>query len=34
MFDKPMIDLNLTNEQKRGLALLFTLSIGIGGFFS
>jgi competence protein ComEA len=28
-----MIDLNLTNEQKRGLALLFTLSIGIGGFF-
>jgi competence protein ComEA len=28
-----MIDLNLTNEQKRGLALLFTLSIGIGGFY-
>jgi len=28
-----MIDLNLTNEQKRGLAILFTLSIGIAGFY-
>ena len=29
----PMIDLNITNEQKRGLAVLFTLSIGIAGFY-
>jgi competence protein ComEA len=29
----PMIDLNITNEQKRGLAVLFALSIGIAGFY-
>ena len=29
----PMIDLNITHEQKRGLAILFTLSIGIAGFY-
>ncbi len=29
----PMIDLNITNEQKRGLAVIFTLSIGIAGFY-
>lgn len=28
-----MIDLNITHEQKRGLAILFTLSIGIAGFY-
>ena len=28
-----MIDLNITNEQKRGLAVLFALSIGIAGFY-
>lgn len=28
-----MIDLNISNEQKRGLAVLFTLSIGIAGFY-
>ena len=29
----PMIDLNITNEQKRGLAVIFALSIGIAGFY-
>ena len=29
----PMIDLNITHEQKRGLAVVFTLSIGIAGFY-
>ena len=29
----PMIDLNITHEQKRGLAILFPLSIGIAGFY-
>ena len=28
-----MIDLNITHEQKRGLAVVFTLSIGIAGFY-
>ena len=28
-----MIDLNITHEQKRGVAILFTLSIGIAGFY-
>ncbi|MEY3128490.1 MAG: hypothetical protein RIS06_1046, partial [Actinomycetota bacterium] len=28
-----MIDLNITNEQKRGLAVIFALSIGIAGFY-
>jgi competence protein ComEA len=28
-----MIDLNISNEQKRGLAVIFALSIGIAGFY-
>ena len=28
-----MVDMNLTQEQKRGLILVFTLSIGIGAFY-
>ena len=28
-----MIDLNITHDQKRGLVVLFTLSIGIAGFY-
>ena len=29
----PMIDLNIANEQKRGLAVIFALSIGIAGLY-
>lgn len=28
-----MVDMNLTQEQRRGLLLVFTLSIGIGAFY-
>lgn len=28
-----MVDMNLTQEQRRGLILVFTLSIGIGAFY-
>ena len=28
-----MVDINLTQEQRRGLLLVFTLSIGIGAFY-
>jgi competence protein ComEA len=28
-----MVDINLTQEQRRGLILVFTLSIGIGAFY-
>lgn len=28
-----MVDMNLTKEQRRGLLLIFTLSIGIGAFY-
>lgn len=28
-----MVDMNLTQEQRRGLMLVFTLSIGIGAFY-
>ncbi len=28
-----MVDMNLTQEQRRGFLLVFTLSIGIGAFY-
>lgn len=33
LFDSPMTDLNLSYDQKKGLAIVFTLSIGIAAFY-
>jgi len=33
LFDWPVFDLNINPEQKRGLVILLTLTVGLGGFY-